>query len=106
MKVYIKEPGKKPKVTDIENTLKALQEIVGGYIETVTLSDRSVLIVNEEGLPRELPYNCTVITHSLMPFQTFGTIVLVGRYEDGFTSVSETLESHGREQCRCYLLEG
>lgn len=34
---------------EIENTLKALQKVVGGYIETMTLSTDHVLIVNEEG---------------------------------------------------------
>lgn len=37
MKAIIKEPGKKPRITEIENKLSALQEAVGGYIETVTL---------------------------------------------------------------------
>ena len=38
MKVIIKQPGKEPEVAEIENTLPALQQVVGGYIETVTLA--------------------------------------------------------------------
>jgi len=33
----------------IENTLEQFQKIVGGYIETVPIDDKNVMIVNEEG---------------------------------------------------------
>ena len=43
-------PGREPEMADIDNTLKALQQAVGGYIETVTLPRTGlVVIVNEEG---------------------------------------------------------
>lgn len=34
---------------EVKNELKALQEAVGGYIETLTLAEGVVLICNEEG---------------------------------------------------------
>lgn len=43
---------------NIENTLDALQAAVDGYIEAVTLiPSNAVMIVNEEGLLRGMPYN-------------------------------------------------
>ena len=42
---------------DIDNTLEAMQEFVGGYIEAVTLPDGKVIICNEEGKLLGLPYN-------------------------------------------------
>ena len=43
---------------EIENTLEALQAAVDGYIEAVTLvPGKAVMIVNEEGLLRGMPYN-------------------------------------------------
>ena len=36
MKALLKKIGEKPEIVDIPNTLEALQETVGGYIETVT----------------------------------------------------------------------
>ena len=60
IKVYIKEPGKSPELKSIDNTLEALQQTVGGYIETVTLADNSVIICNEEGRLRGLPFNCLI----------------------------------------------
>lgn len=59
MKAIIKEPGKKPRITEIENNLTALQEAVGGYIETVTLAKDCCIICNEEGRLQGLPYNLT-----------------------------------------------
>lgn len=44
-------------ITDKEPTLEYLQDFVGGLIEVVPLRDGSQLIVNEEGLMKELPHN-------------------------------------------------
>lgn len=38
-------------------TLEEMQQCVGGYIELVYLNDGMVLVVNEEGLIHNLPYN-------------------------------------------------
>ena len=59
--VVIKEPGQPARVDPLfDNTLEAFQAAVGGWIETVTLEHGYVLIVNEEGRLRGLPYNVTV----------------------------------------------
>lgn len=51
--VWIKEPGLSPRHAKIKNDLKELQQIVGGYIEVVTMQNdagtRFILIINEEG---------------------------------------------------------
>jgi hypothetical protein len=39
----------KPYTEEISNDLKAFQKIVGGYIEVIALSDRLMLICNENG---------------------------------------------------------
>lgn len=57
--VIIKEPGKKAYAKEIPNTLESLKEIVGGHIESVTVSSDMVIICNEEGLYLNLPYNCS-----------------------------------------------
>ena len=51
IKVVICEPGKQARVAEIDNTLEAMQEIVGGYIEAVYPEYNSsvALICNEEG---------------------------------------------------------
>ena len=40
----------------VKNELKALQEAVGGYIETLTLAEGVVLICNKEGKRLKLYY--------------------------------------------------
>lgn len=43
---------------ELDNTLKAMQEFVGGHIECVTgSSGRTVLVCNEEGVILDLPHN-------------------------------------------------
>ena len=49
MKILYKEPGKAPEIREIENDLKPMQELVGGYIETVRLGDDILIVCNEMG---------------------------------------------------------
>ena len=58
MKVLMIEPGKVPYETEIENSLRAMQEAVGGRIQTVEFSDDpAVLICNQEGKMKGMPLN-------------------------------------------------
>ena len=77
IRVIIKHPGRKPYVTHISDTLQNLQQTVGGYIETVTLSRDCVIICNEEGRLLGLPYNCCIGGIDFV-----GTIIFAGRRED------------------------
>lgn len=38
-------------------SLSEMQRIVGGFIEIVTLKDGQLMVVNEEGMLLEMPYN-------------------------------------------------
>jgi hypothetical protein len=40
-------------------SLEELQEIVGGYIEIVSLMDNEIMVINEEGKLIDLPFNET-----------------------------------------------
>ena len=55
MAVVLKSNGSRERDVKI-NSLKQMQELVGGYVEFVYLNDK-VLIVNEEGLLYGLPRN-------------------------------------------------
>lgn len=72
------------KVIDIENTLEAMQEAVGGYIETVTIASNCCLICNEEGRIRNLRPQ-TIGTLGTY----YGNVLLVGVKDDEFTDVPE-----------------
>jgi len=54
--------GEFPKPKVVPNTLEAMQELVHGNIETVTLEDGLVLVCNEEGRIDNLSLNATVKT--------------------------------------------
>ena len=44
-------------ITDKRPTLKEAQDIVGGYVEMVIDNDKMQLMVDEEGLLKNLPFN-------------------------------------------------
>ena len=80
MRVVAKIPGEPAEIIEIDNDLKALQEYVGGYIETFTFSSDAVVICNEEGRILDLPYNVTFLGHRFC-----GPILIVGIKGDDFT---------------------
>lgn len=80
MKVIIKEPGKPAEVKDIPNTLEALQETVGGYIETVQIASNLVAIFDEEGRLKKKPLNILGLV---------GTVVFAGAKFEQFTDISD-----------------
>lgn len=94
MKAIRKKPGCAPEIIEVENTLEALQQEVGGYIETVSIAD-VVIICNEEGRLCGLPYNCRFFDVDFV-----GTILVVGRDRDKFCDVPEAdfLMYHLREE--------
>ena len=95
MKAIRKKPGCAPEIIEVDNTLKALQAEVGGYIETVTIVRDAVIICNEEGCILGLPYNCRFVGVDFV-----GTILVVGRNKDEFCDVPEAdfLMYHLREE--------
>lgn len=75
-------------LVDIPNTLEALQEAVGGYIEVKSIPSlvqfNILLIVNEEGLLKQLPPN-----ENLYPFFYVGNVLVVGEDGDEFTDLTD-----------------
>lgn len=83
MKIVYFEVGKEAKVMEVENTLESLQELVGGYIETVTLGE-IIIVVNEEGRILELPLNRIF---GRMYF--YGNFFIVSSDGDEFSSLTD-----------------
>lgn len=82
MKVVVMKPDALPDVQDIPNTLEALQELVGGYVEVVTVGDNVAVVCNEEGRLDGLPYCATI-----GDVQFVGNIAIVGTDGCEFTDV-------------------
>ena len=91
IKCIVKRPDEQfGHVAWISDSLKNLQNTVGGYIETVTLDNGVVLICNEEGKLRDMPYNFTL--RRMLGFITvqnaiFGTVIVCGMDGDEFVDI-------------------
>lgn len=57
MRIVIKKAGQFPEVKEIKGTLENLKEIVGGYIECISVYDNLICVCNEEGKLLKLPEN-------------------------------------------------
>ena len=64
----------------VPNELKPLQELVGGYIESVTMAEDAAILCNEEGKVIGMPYNC-----EYLGIDFNGPILIVGVDGDEFT---------------------
>lgn len=86
IKGLLVEPYKLPKEIEIDNTLEAKQELVGGLIEEVHIhgDEEVALICNEEGKIYGLPYNRD-IGYDIIA----GPFLIVGIDRENYKSLSE-----------------
>lgn len=88
-KEYIKALKKSPEDKTfrrvmVRNDLKRMQDHVGGNIEAVRLGENLIVICNEEGRIKGLPYNCR-----LGRIEFVGPILMVGEDGEEFGDLSE-----------------
>ena len=86
MTVVRKKPGEAPEICQVENTLQALQEEVGGRIEVLQFATDCALICNEEGKLIPLEPNFTFCGAAL-----FGTVLCVGVKGEEFCSLDQKM---------------
>lgn len=88
IRVIYKAPGAAAEVREVPNTLKAFQEAVGGFIETVTMGaaimEAAVVICNEDGRWMGLAHNC-----KLCGVEFVGPILIAGVGDCEFASLDE-----------------
>ena len=87
MKVVICEPGQYARIAEIEPTLKAEQEIVGGLIDCVYPwpNDMAALVCNDEGKLNGLPLNRALENYDVIA----GTFFICGISGENFCSLTE-----------------
>lgn len=83
MKALLFTPPDKVAEVEIDNTLEALQKVVGGYIETVTLTTDACLICNEDGRIMDMEPQTILFT------TFYGPVLLVGTKGDEFTDIPD-----------------
>lgn len=96
IKVLIVEPMKDPYVREIDGSLKSMQEIVGGHIQTVPILDEpgpgpgpADIVCNEEGKLRGLTLNRLLKDDRGVPYDVVcGTFFIAGEKEEEFASLS------------------
>lgn len=95
MNVLLIEPGKAPREAEIGSGLKAMQEVVGGYIEAVYPYDDPVaLVCNEEGKLDGLPLNRKLEDYDIIA----GTFFICGLNEENFASLPLDLMEKYKEK--------
>ena len=80
IRIFIKRPDVAVEAIEVPNTLKALQELVDGNIEVIGLFPNIVVIVNEDGVLKSMPFNMYLGGHWLC-----GPVLFVGVKGEDFT---------------------
>ncbi len=94
MKILIVEPGKHPRIADVDDKLETLQSIVGGCIEAIYPWDDPVaLVCDEEGLYKDTEWNRYINED----FAIKGTFFICGLGEDSFADLPDDLEEKYRK---------
>lgn len=90
MNVLIVEPGKHPRLADIDESLESLQKTVGGYIEAIyPFEDEIAIICDEESkLKSDTEWNRMLLeTHDVIK----GTFIIAGLGDEDFTDITPEL---------------
>lgn len=86
MKVILVEPEKTARPAEIDNGLKAMQDIVGGTIQALyPWDDMAAVICNDEGKLIGLPLNRVLEDYDVIA----GTFFICGIQDDTFCSLTE-----------------
>ena len=107
MRVLVVEPERRPEVREIDDSLKAMQEIVGGYIQPIyPFDDPIALVCNDEGKLLDLPANRGLRNKDGQIYDIVcGTFFLCGAPPDSDHLTSLTPEQIQRYQERFYAPE-
>lgn len=76
-------------VEKFPNTLEALQEAVGGYIEIVRVTDSITILCNENGKLIGLNHNFYTYRNDKLEDSIAGDVVIIGTEDDEFASLTD-----------------
>ena len=107
MRVLVVEPEHRPEVKEIDDSLKEMQGIVGGYIQAIYPFEEPVaLVCNDEGKLMNLPANRGLRNKDGQMYDiVFGTFFLCGAPADSDNFTSLTPEQIERYRERFYTPE-
>ena len=89
IRVLLVEPGKHPRLVEVEHTVQNLQKLVGGYLQAVyPWSDYLALVCDDEAkLKRGTLPNRILEDYDLL----VGSFFICGLGEEDFTSISDEM---------------
>ena len=97
IKVVVQHPGEISRIVSVPDTLEALQKLVGGYIEVVSIGRGLLLVLNEEGRLRGMKENVRCVQYGTI----VGTVFVTAADGDEFRSLTtEEIQS-----ARAWLLK-
>lgn len=107
MCILVVEPEHRPEVKEIDDSLKEMQGIVGGYIQAIYPFEEPVaLVCNDEGKLMNLPANRGLRNKDGQMYDiVFGTFFLCGAPADSDNFTSLTPEQIERYRKRFYTPE-
>lgn len=93
IRVLLVEPLQKPKLVEIDHTLKAQQEIVGGTVQAVyPWEDPVAILSDDDGKLKGYYPNRVLEDEDGKPYDILvGPFLIVGLSEDDFSSLPEEL---------------
>lgn len=77
-------------MTEIEDTLEAMQELVDGPIEVINITDKILLVCNEEGKMRGLPPSAFIIRNQEVQDIIAGNFFLCREDGEDMVSIQES----------------
>ena len=104
MRILLIAPGTKPRVVNIEHTLAAMQELVGGTIQAIyPFADKVALVCNDEGKLLGLPMNRAVrdpATGQILDIIA-GSFFICGLGKEDFASLTDEQVQRYAQMFRC-----
>ena len=89
MKIYrVNEPVEERPDEDLP--LEKAQEIIGGWVEAIALRHGLLALMDEEGIPKQLPFNPEAtnevdkLTASQILHRLYGTIIIIRQKDFGY----------------------
>ena len=107
MRILVVEPERRPEVLEIDDSLKAMQDIVGGLIQPIyPFDDPVALVCNDEGRLMDLPANRGLRGKDGKIYDiVFGAFFLCGAPADSDHFIDLTPEQIEQYQRRFYTPE-
>jgi len=98
IKVLVVEPGRSPDVREISSSLHGMQDVIGGYLQTIPLDKNNIIVCNAAGKADNLAANMRIFIPNEVDEFIYGPFLVAGydmRNQD-FTSINE----EGIQKCK------